>query len=449
MSLFIPFQNYYKKHLLFQKEDHLLLAVSGGIDSVVLADLCKKSGFDFSIAHANFRLRGDESLDDEAFVIELGAQLGVPTIVKRFDTEKYASEKKLSIQEAARNLRYDWFKSIMEEKTQHENVLVTAHHAGDNAETVLMNLFKGTGMQGLTGIRRKHGYIRRPLLFATRKQIEVYATEHNLKWREDTSNLKTDYTRNFVRLNIIPEIEKITPSFQTNMLHNIERFESILNLYQFSAEKILKKLVVQKENEIHIPIQGLLKKTSPGTLLYEVLYPLGFSPAQCDAVLQILNSKTGKYVETEKHRALINRKWLIISPITSISSHHILINEAVTKIEAEDFNLVIEQIAFPEKLDLGFQTVLLDVAKIEFPLLLRKVKPGDYFYPLGMNKKKKLTRFFTDIKLPLHKKENVWVLTSSERVVWVVGYRLDNRFKISETTKCVMKVQLFSKNGRL
>lgn len=448
MSLDKHFEQFAKEHQLFGIKERLLLAVSGGVDSVVLAHLCKALGYTFSIAHVNFQLRGEESDKDEVFVRALGSHLGVPTYVKRFDTELFAQENKLSIQEAARNLRYDWFRSIISGASE-EQLLLTAHHANDNTETVLLNLFKGTGIQGLTGIRKKNDHIRRPLLFATKQQILDYANQHKLEWRDDASNTKSDYTRNFIRLNIIPEIEKLVPSFQTNMLHNIQRFESILNLHQYTKDKILKKLIVRKGKEIHIPIAGLLKQPAPQTLLFEVLYPLGFVPAQCDAVYNLLKSETGKFVSTEQYRAFINRKWLIIAPLETSEATQILITKPETGIETSDFVCEIDVTGVPTKLDQGSQTIFLDAEAVKFPLILRRAKPGDYFYPFGMNKKKKINRFLTDIKIPLHQKEKVWVLTSEDRVVWVVGLRPDNRFKVTHNSQRALKFHLLPKDGWL
>ncbi|MEO7393748.1 MAG: tRNA lysidine(34) synthetase TilS, partial [Chitinophagaceae bacterium] len=264
MSLLLQFKNSIKKQNLFSIKDKLLLAVSGGVDSLVLCELCKQAGYDFNIAHCNFQLRGEESARDEQFVSELGKKYIVEVFVKKFDTNKYAADNKLSIQEAARNLRYDWFGELIrnQEAMRPEAVervlLITAHHADDNNETLLMNFFRGTGLHGLTGIPVSTGYIRRPLLVFFKEELLAFAKENKMEFVEDSSNQSSKYTRNFFRNELIPAIHKVYPQVNENLHDNIHRFKEIEKLYQFSVDTLKKKICKQKGNELHIPVKQLM-----------------------------------------------------------------------------------------------------------------------------------------------------------------------------------------------
>jgi tRNA(Ile)-lysidine synthase len=254
MHLLQKFTEFIKKENLFQSKDKLLLAVSGGVDSVVMCELCKQAGFDFVIAHCNFQLRGEESERDEQFVTDISKKYDVEIFVKKFDTEKYAEDKKLSIQVAARELRYEWFHHLIGDKIRH---VLTAHHANDNIETLLMNFFKGTGINGLQGIMKKQKHIVRPLLFATKEELLEFAKENELKYVEDSSNASDKYTRNYFRNQLIPSIQKIFPQVEENLLNNIQRFSEIGILYQQSIDHHKKKLLEKKGEEIHISYNRL------------------------------------------------------------------------------------------------------------------------------------------------------------------------------------------------
>jgi tRNA(Ile)-lysidine synthase len=311
MSLLQRFKQYIQQHHLFQPKDQLLLAVSGGVDSVVLADLCYKAGYQFSIAHCNFQLRGEESDADETFVRTLGGKCKVEVLVKKFDTEEYAATNKLSIQEAARALRYTWFEEMVngewsmvngesKGETHHSLLIIhllTAHHADDNNESLLMNFFRGTGLHGLTGIPAANGHIKRPLLSFTKQELLDYATEQGLQFREDSSNQSSKYTRNFFRNEIIPAIEKVYPQVKTNLTDNISRFLEIEQLYKLSTQAIIKKLCRIKGKEIHIPVKQLLQYNNKA-LIYEIIHPHGFSEKQIDEVLKLGESDSGKYIDS-------------------------------------------------------------------------------------------------------------------------------------------------------
>ena len=470
------FQQYIKEQFhVHTNNAKLILAVSGGIDSVVLTDLVYKTGFDFMIVHCNFQLRGEESERDEKFVRALQNKYEKEVLVKRFDTKEYASQNKTSIQEAARELRYNWFEELVNgqclpagqagsmvndraEKNIHHSPLtiyiVTAHHANDNIETLLINFFRGTGISGLHGIPSKQGKIIRPLLFAKREEITAYAKENNLQWVEDTSNLSDKYTRNFFRLQLIPAIKEVFPNAEDNLLHNIERFKEVETLYQQAIQQHLKKLIEQKENEIHIPVLKLQKSESINTIIWEIIKEYNFHAAQVEEVKKLFNAENGSYIASDSHRIIKNRNWLIIAPLQTEETQNILIEENDKKVKFENGILEFEKLQTTNyKLQTTNLIASLDAKQIKFPLLLRKWKQGDYFYPLGMQNlpagrrgKKKLSKFFIDQKLSKTEKEKVWVIEMNKKILWVIGYRIDDRFKITNNTKEVLRITFNNKN---
>ena len=446
MELLQKFLAYIKKENLFTKNDHLLIAVSGGADSVVLCRLCAAAGLNFSLAHCNFKLRDAESDRDEQFVKKLSEQLGVKLFVKTFDTVSQAKLNKTSIEETARNLRYEWFKQLLLESKTADNpfsFLLTAHHADDNVETVIMNFFRGTGIKGLRGILPKQQQIVRPLLFAKRKDIEEYAFKNGVEFITDSSNASNDYTRNLFRNEILPSVEKIYPEALNNVLRNIERLTAVEYLYEESIEQIKQKLVEKKGDEMHIPVLKLLKVKPLQTVIYEIIKDVGFTAMQVNEVEKLLYSDSGKYIKSDSHIILRNRKWLIISPKTILTQiKNIIIEENAGNILFDEGTLQIYPSAKPEKFVGDASTVFIDAADLTYPLMLRKWKTGDYFYPLGMTKKKKLSRFLIDIKLSLLQKEKCWVLESNKKIVWVIGYRIDERFKIISSSKQIVKLSL-------
>ncbi len=435
---------YVSKNNLFSEKDHLLVAVSGGVDSVVLCELLQQAELKFSIAHCNFQLRGVESERDEKFVTNLATKYNVPFFVKKFDTEKYATENKMSIQVAARELRYEWFNEIVTSFTLHQtSYIATAHHANDSTETMLMNFFKGTGIKGLHGILPKQQNIVRPLLFATKEEIKQFATEHHLDFVEDSSNESDKYTRNFFRNTLLPQIEDVFPKVQQNLQKNIERFTEVEIIYNNFVEQTKQKLCEVKGDEIHIPILKLKKSSPLKTVFFEILNEYNFTASQTDEALKLLDSETGKYISSTTHRLLKNRNWLIISPLETIKENIILIEENNSEVFFEKCKLQIEKIPNYQLSIFNSQLIAqLDFSKVKFPLLLRKWKTGDYFYPLGMKKKKKLNRFFIDNKLSLTQKEKTWVVESNKHIIWVVGMRIDERFKVTNATKDILEIKI-------
>lgn len=432
---------------------YLIIAVSGGVDSVVLTDLVFKAGFNFAIVHCNFQLRGAASDNDEQFVKSLGEKYGKEVLVKHFNTEAYAHEHKVSIQVAARALRYSWFQEVVSSeqlvvssmRTNHSPFtthLLTAHHADDNIETVLMNIFRGTGISGLHGILPIQGNIIRSLLFANKAAIVAYAQEQNLSWVEDASNASDKYSRNFFRHHIIPLVKEVYQEADENLLTNIVRWKEAEQLYNKSIEQIKAALLEIKGNEVHIPVLKLQKQAPLSTIVFEIVKVYGFTSAQVNDIIQLLKAENGKYVASQSHRIIRNRNWLIIAPLASLEAMHILIeaNEPLIPFENGRLAITVKQIS--SAIFENANCVQLDAASIQFPLLLRRWKTGDYFYPLGMQKKKKISRFLIDKKLSATEKEKIWVLESNQRIVWVVGQRIDNRFKITSSTKSVVQIEL-------
>lgn len=462
MDLVQKFQKHWQKNFchLSPANCQLILAVSGGADSVVLVDLVEKSGFSYTIAHVNFQLRGEESERDETFVRSLGEKYGKEVLVKKFDTKLYALANKLSIQEAARELRYHWFSEIIESKLQtpgnpdltsvnhhlSSNLFTaTAHHADDTIETMLMHFFRGTGIQGLTGIQPLLAERRllRPLLCFRKTDLLEYAHTAGLNFVEDSSNASDKYTRNFFRNWLLPEIREVFPQVEENLLHNAGRFREAAVLYQQAVQLHISKLLEQKGAEWHIPVLKWKKVIPLHTLSWEIGKPFGFTSAQTSEIIKLLDAENGSYISSLTHRIIRNRNWMIIAPNSDITAQHILIEKDDTTILFQNGKLTIATTTGPLtgktvpilKTINAVQEAFIDIAAIRYPLLLRKAKTGDYFYPLGMQKKKKLSRFLIDLKLSKTDKEKVWVLESNQRIIWVVGYRLDNRCKITDQTK--------------
>jgi tRNA(Ile)-lysidine synthase len=424
---------------------HLLLAVSGGVDSVVLVNLIKNAGFSFSIAHVNFQLRGTDSERDELFVSSmLGA---VEVYTKRFNTAEFAEQHKMAIQEAARKLRYEWFAEVVKDlhtKLSKPVLLVTAHHGDDNIETVLMHFFRGTGIVGLRGILafQKELSLIRPLLPFRKKQLIDYAKENELLFVEDISNESNKYTRNFFRNQLIPQIQKVFPAVEENILENIVRFKEVTGIYEEAISSKLKTLCEQKGTEIHIPILILKQEKYVATILWEIFKLYGFSAAQTGEIVKLMDADNGAYISTLTHRVIKNRMWLIIAEKENpnIPFHVIEAGESILQYshgslhlsQLNNTNIVLNP-------DPSF--AILDLAKIKFPLLLRKVKPGDYFYPLGMQKKKKISRFLSDLKLSKTQKETCFVLESNKKIIWVIGYRIDDRFKLQKSSTNILQLQ--------
>jgi tRNA(Ile)-lysidine synthase len=463
MDLLQRFKEFIQQQNLFHEKDKLVLAVSGGVDSVVLCELCKQAGYNFTIAHCNFQLRGKESERDKEFVTALGDKYRVEVLVRDFDTEKYAEENKKGIQEAARDLRYEWFKEIVSRQTpnvKRENEssfhvsrltshVLTAHHADDNIETLMMNFFRGTGLNGLEGIPLAQQYIRRPLLPFWKEELIGFAKENKLQFVEDSSNQSTKYTRNLFRNEIIPLISKAYPQVKTNLQDNIGRFHEIQKLYQVSIDEMKKKLCRVKNDEVHIPVKQLMSYHNKA-LIFEIISDYGFTERQVDEVIRLAEAESGKFIQSpvSPHRIIKFRNWFIVSNEQSVNAETVVIEEGVKNVQCSMFNLQFSSLPPGKsqisnlKSQISNSIACLDANQVVYPLILRKWKPGDYFYPLGMKKKKKLARFFIDQKLSKTEKEKIWVIEMNKKIAWVVGLRIDERFKITEKTKKILRISL-------
>jgi len=440
MDLLNGFTGYINKEQLFSPGHAILLAVSGGVDSVVLAHLFKKAGYPFAIAHCNFQLRGEESLRDEAFADALAKELGVPLMTTRFDTTAYAEEYRVSIQVAARELRYGWLEDMR--KLHGYAHIATAHHMQDNVETVLMNLSKGTGIAGLHGILPKQGSLIRPLLFTQKKDLLAFAKAEGISFVEDSSNLTVKYTRNFFRHKVIPVIQEAYPAVITNIAAGIDRFREAEELYTQSVIRHKKRLLTQKGDTWMVPVLKLQKTIPLATIAWEIFRDFGCTSAQLPQVVELLNSGSGKLVETPTHRIIRDRQWLLVTTLQEQEAPVIVIEKTRTQVITANGQLKIKEY---KKEDINIPTspdiACIDKQELQYPLILRKWKQGDYFYPLGMRKKKKVSRFFIDQKLSLVQKEKIWVLESGKRIVWVIGMRIDDRFKITENTRQLLQLE--------
>lgn len=419
----------------------VLVAVSGGADSVALAHLLHTSGTAIEIAHANFGLRGRESDRDQAFVEGFARQLGVPFHVRQFDTNTYAQNMRLSIQEAARQLRYAWLEELRAQRGM--PLIATAHHMQDSVETLWMNLSKGTGIAGLHGILPKQGPLVRPLLFATREDVAAYMVAEQLAFVEDSSNASDKYTRNYLRHHVLPPLREAYPDVVRQTGASIQRFREAEMLYQQAIEGYRKKLVEQRDGEYFIPVLKFKQVKPLSTIAYEILKPFGCNTHQAAQAADLLNAGPGKFVSTATHRILRDRKWLIITPLREEASAHFLIQNGQTEQRIPGHRITFREAAHDGRpIPPDPYTAYIDAAELAFPLMVRKWKQGDYCYPLGLNKKKKLSRLFIDQKLSLADKEKIWVLESGKRIVWVMGMRLDHRFRVTEHTEKVLVVKL-------
>ncbi|MDT8415365.1 MAG: tRNA lysidine(34) synthetase TilS [Flavobacteriaceae bacterium] len=428
------FNHLLERRFSFLKEKKLLVAVSGGVDSMTLVQLLLIHACDISIAHVNFGLRGDASDQDEAFVTSFAKEHHIPCFSKRFDTISYKKEHKLSTQEAARALRYQWFDALR--KAHGFDFVLTAHHLDDSLETFLMNLSRGTGLDGLLGIPEQNEYIVRPMLRFSKAEIIDFAKTHHLKWREDSSNQTDDYLRNKIRHQIIPHLKSVHPTFENNFLNTLDKLGLHTQLLETEVEKFKNQHFHTLQKHIEIPVKNLLKLNPLPLFLYRLFKPYGFK--DFETLQHLLQAQTGKVVLSETHQLTKNRGVLILTKreeealklAFTIDEHMTAINDPIClKI---NYN--------PSKCEKGENTIIIDKKTIKFPLILRKWQKGDYFYPTGMQGKKKLSKYFKDEKLSLPEKENIWLLCNEGQIVWVVGMRADRRFAANENLNHVIQI---------
>ena len=433
------FEDFIIEKKLFGKKNKILIAISGGIDSSVLVDLMVKSGIKCSIAHCNFKLRGQESDEDEVFVYKLSKKYQKEFYSKSFETEKYATDNGISIQMAARELRYSWFEEIREENNF--DFIAIAHNMNDIVETFLINMSRGTGLPGLTGIKAKKGKVIRPLLFANRKDIVEYAEKENIQFREDSSNESNKYIRNKIRNLVTPVFNEINPVFDNTMMDNIKRLDETADIFFQKINQERERIVTNKGEFTYIDIPKLQELSSLNTYMYEFLRPYGFSREIIPDIIYSINNISGKAFNSEKFRMIKDRKKFIIYPTKSEIKGQFFIDESLLSFN-EPINLEFKLIKRNSKYVVNTEkyTACIDYELLEFPLVLREWKHGDNFMPLGMTSMKKLSDYFIDIKLSIPEKENIWILCSGDNIVWVVGKRLDERYKISDYTETILEI---------
>lgn len=439
-NLLSQFQSFITSNALFDPKDRLLVAVSGGVDSVVLCELLHLNNDDFAIAHCNFQLRGLESDGDEDFVRGMAEKYQVPFHCIRFETLSVAEKQNISTQMAARDLRYEWFDELMKENNY--RYLLTAHHANDLLETSLFNFTKGTGIAGLRGIRRKKDQIIRPLSFATKESILTYGEHHKLHWREDSSNSSNKYHRNRIRNLVIPELKKINPGLEKTYMQNQERFEALEALLKEQSQKILKKFSSMKNGVRKLDMSWLDVKTGGLIILEDILRPYGFNIDQCKAIITALGTSiSGKRFVSEDSELVVDREQLIITPIES-EIEPLAIEKDATQLDYKGQHFSLNYRDGAAEISTDSDLAYLDADKLAFPLKIRQWREGDRFVPLGMKQQKKLSDFMIDAKIPLNLKNHVLLFESGEDIIWVAGHRIDDRYKITKSTKRTLIIKL-------
>ncbi len=436
------FQEFIQKENLFQPSEKVLIAVSGGVDSMVLCQLFHQAGFEFGIAHCNFQLRDKASEDDAIFVKKLAKDLKTPFFEIAFDTNNYVEKNKVSIQVAARELRYNWLEKIRSENGF--KYIATAHHLDDSLETVLYNFTKGCGIRGLHGILSKKNKIIRPLLFTYKKEVLDYAKKHEISFREDASNATDKYARNNIRHHVVPALEKINPSLQKTTAENIQRFKETEQLFNYAIALLQKEVSEQRNEQLYINLEKLKITPAPSTLLFEILQPFGFNNDQTSQMIHSIENQVGAIFHSSTHQVLLDRNFFIVKKTTQITLDHLLISKEDTQITFPQGQLSFEiKDQLPTFSQKEKNLAHFDLEKIQFPLTLRKWKAGDYFQPLGMNGQgKKVKKFLTDLKLNRFEKNSTWVLESDGEICWVVGMRMDERFKVSGKSSSALVITL-------
>ena len=437
--MLIDFNTYLHNTLKLSPAKKILLTISGGADSVVMLDLFSKAGYTCGVAHCNFHLRGSESDKDEELVRELARKYNYSFYNIDFDTNLYASQNGISIEMAARELRYDWFEKIRKEN--HYDYIAAGHHKDDVIETFFMNLARGTGIRGLSGIKPISGKVIRPILFTDKEQIMDYITDNKLEYREDDSNNDVKFKRNKLRHEIIPEFAEINPAYKQNILKTIERLNTIGQILKDKLNELRTDIVEENDDQLLFSISKLKELKPLSFYLFELLYPYGFNVEQVESIIDSIDGISGKSFYSQIYELIKDREYLIVIQkqkrqkvsikISNNQSIVHLIGKLYLKIKSVNRT---KKFKIPRQLNIA----ALDKDKLKFPLVIRNWKAGDYFYPIGMKQKKKLSDFFIDNKFTKIEKEKTLLLISKGEIVWVIGHRLDNRFKITDSTENIL-----------
>ena len=418
-------KEFIEKEDLFSKQDKILVALSGGADSVALTRILITLGYHCEAAHCNFELRGEESDRDEDFVRNFCRSLNIKCHSIHFETRRYAAQQSISIEMAARELRYNWFSKICEESDC--QVVAVAHHKDDSVETMLLNLIRGTGINGLLGIRPKNGNVVRPLLCASRQEVVAYLHRMNQTYVTDSTNLEDEYTRNKIRLNLLPLMEEINPSVKDGLVKTSSYLNDISKVYQQAIKESIDRIFITPEKEISI--EKLMNEPAPQALLFEVLSPLGFNSTQVEEVYGSLNGQPGKRFISSQWQVVKDREILLIEKVKTANDKPQIIFEEV---------LLTKEFVIPKDKN----TACFDANKFKGVISIRKWEKGDYFIPFGMKGKKLVSDFMTDSKFSLLKKEQQWVLSCNDQIAWLIGERTDNRFRIDDSTQKVIIAKL-------
>ena len=441
------FKEFIETHSLFYPSDKILLGVSGGMDSMVMTELFDRCNYNYGIAHCNFKLRGSDSDEDEKLVSRIANDKGVDYFVKRFDTSSYAQNQGISVQMAARDLRFAWFEEILDE--QGYEYIALAHHLDDQIETFFINLSRGTGISGLHGILPVQGKVIHPMLFTYRESIDFFARDENIEYRTDLSNLSNKYLRNKVRHDILPLFEQINPGFRSSMGKTIQRLRETEIIFKDRIQHVENDVVRKLEGKVIIDFDSLSKLEPLQTYLYALIAGFGFTGDQAAQIIESVSDQPGQLFYSETHVLLINRKTLEIAPRARFNydeSQSYLIEESGGSI-AYPVELKIDKLAVKEDFTIlpDLNIAYLDLDKLKYPLVIRKWREGDYFYPLGMKGRKKLSDYFIDEKFSRLEKASTWLLTSGDDLIWVIGHRIDHRYRITDKTKMILRITYIDK----
>ena len=436
------FTDFIEQNNLFERSGKVLAAVSGGMDSVLMVHLLKSAGINFGIAHCNFQLRGDDSTADEAFCKNLAQQAGVPFHSIKFDTHTYAAEKKISIQMAARDLRYPWFEQVRQQSGY--AVIALAHHQNDTIETILLNLTRGTGIAGLHGILPKNGRLVRPLLFLGREEIQKLITGNRYNYVEDSSNSSTKYARNKIRHEVIPKLKELNPNLENTFENNLRHFREMETLLEVRLEELKKGLFISQGDDIYLSIAAVKLLNPKHLLLFKLLQEYGFNETTIDDLIRSLDKHSGRIFEAADYQLILDRDNIILTKKPGDTQENVIINEGGHTVNYGNYKLTLLHDDSPLIITDNPMAVAVDAALLIYPLIIRCWQQNDSFYPLGMKTRKKLSDFFINQKIPLHVKSEIPILINgNSEIIWIGGYRLDERYKVNKNTKKVTIFELY------